>query len=81
MDARVSPGRESQVAAVRRVGGVVGGLVFAEVREYVTGDSTIVTLPSIIMAFGLSVLVGIIFGLYPAQRAAYLDPIEALRHS
>jgi putative ABC transport system permease protein len=36
--------------------------------------------PSIFLALGVSVGVGVLFGWYPARRAARLDPIEALRH-
>ena len=39
-----------------------------------------VTWSSVLMSFGISVAVGILFGLYPARRAALMDPIEALRH-
>jgi putative ABC transport system permease protein len=41
---------------------------------------TRVSLWSVLLAFGFSAAVGVFFGVYPARRAAQLDPIQALRY-
>jgi putative ABC transport system permease protein len=55
----------------------VGGAFLAEKMGDVPAN---VQFWSPLLAFGISVAVGLIFGLYPARRAAYMDPIQALRH-
>ena len=60
--------------------GVVLGVIVPVVVSQLTAMKTVITFWSLILAFGISAAVGIIFGIYPASRAADLHPIEALRH-
>jgi len=46
----------------------------------VAGWPTLIEPEAVILAVGVSGVVGVLFGLYPARRAAYLNPIEALQH-
>ncbi len=65
------------------IGGVIGIILGALIPFFVTYFGhmpTIITTWSLILAFGISGAIGITFGLYPAYRAANMDPIESLRH-
>lgn len=65
------------------VGGVLGvifGVSVPVLVSYLTNLQTAISLWSVVLSFGVSVGIGVVFGWYPAQRAAALDPIEALRH-
>lgn len=66
------------------VGGVIGivfGIVGARMVSMFIDDFTAVpTIQAILLAFGISVAIGVIFGYLPANKAAKLNPIEALRH-
>jgi putative ABC transport system permease protein len=66
------------------VGGLLGvslGIAIPQIIVYFLPEQkAFVTGSSVLLAFSISVAIGILFGLYPARRAALMDPIEALRH-
>jgi len=59
--------------------GIVFGFGMSRLIALLAGWSTIVTLSSILLAFVVSITVGLVFGIYPAVKAARLDPVEAIR--
>ncbi|HZT38624.1 MAG TPA: ABC transporter permease [Bryobacteraceae bacterium] len=61
------------------IGIVLGGAASALISHFAQWN-TLVSPTAILMAFAFSAVVGIFFGYYPARKAAFLDPIEALRY-
>jgi len=60
--------------------GVLGGVGIAKLVDMTGMLTSVVTLDSILLAVGFSLAVGLFFGIYPANRAGALNPIEALRY-
>lgn len=74
----------SEAVALTFLGGMAGIVIgwgaSLAVTKFVPSLTTQISTSSIFLAFGVSAIVGIVFGFYPARRAANLNPIEALRY-
>lgn len=72
-----------EAIALTFIGGLIGVFLGALIAFGVNSFGIVqakISFSSIFLAFGVSAIIGIIFGYYPARRAALLNPIEALRH-
>jgi putative ABC transport system permease protein len=72
-----------EAGVLSALGGLVGvgiGLLVPKGIEHYFDQQTDILLVHVVLAFGISAAVGVVFGIYPAWRAANMDPVEALRH-
>ena len=58
---------------------MVAGIIMAYVISKMTGTPVAISVPSIFLGVGFSMVIGIVFGLLPSIKAANLNPIDALR--
>jgi putative ABC transport system permease protein len=71
-----------EAVVITMLGGAVGtflGVVLSLIIAAVAGFEAVISINSILLAVGVSGAIGLVFGIYPARKAAQLSPIEALR--
>ncbi|CAN5730739.1 ABC transporter permease [soil metagenome] len=71
-----------EAVSLSAIGGIIGillGLATSQILSAVAQWPTLISVSSIVVAFTVSMAVGVFFGFYPARRASQLDPIQALR--
>lgn len=72
-----------EAVVISLMGGIIGiiiGILAAYGISAATKMQTVISIPTIIASFAFSMGIGLIFGLYPAQKAAKLNPIDALHY-
>ncbi|MFO7887564.1 MAG: ABC transporter permease [Eubacteriales bacterium] len=70
-------------SVISSVGGIVGiilGILVNNILSSSLGINTVINLEVVLIAFGFSLIVGIFFGIYPANKASKLKPVDALRY-
>jgi putative ABC transport system permease protein len=68
------------ISLIGGISGIVIGVVLARLVAAYAGWPTVITLSSLVISTGVSMTVGLVSGIYPARRAAALNPVEALRY-
>ena len=72
-----------EAVVISLMGGLIGialGVGASKLIGLASGMSTVVSIPTIILSFGFSMAIGLVFGIYPARKAAKLNPIDALHY-
>ncbi len=73
----------TEAAVLTSLGGIFGvivGIILAEVISYVTTMPVAISVPAAVGSVAFSMIIGIVFGVFPSYKAANLNPIDALRH-
>lgn len=72
-----------EAVVISLMGGIIGialGIGASKLIGLASGMSTVISIPTIVMSFAFSMAIGLIFGIYPARKAAKLNPIDALHY-
>ena len=72
-----------EAVGISLMGGIIGiilGIGSSKLIGMASGMSTVISVPTIVMSFAFSMAIGLIFGIYPARKAAKLNPIDALHY-